>query len=111
MIAQGWPCWLSTILAFCLLLGAAYVAPSLHPFFLPLMEESRVVPWKDLADLHSLIHWPVAWDNSPVLVSGSQDFLNLVISKLNGHVGPFIHAMEFFFTGHWMRLTERLHKK
>jgi hypothetical protein len=99
------------ILAFGLPLEAAYVAPSLCPFFLPLVEDSQVIPWKDLADLRSLVHWLVAWDYSPVLVSGSRDFLNLVMSKLNGHVGPFIHAMEFVFTSHRMRLLEGLYKR
>ncbi len=46
-----------------------------------------------------------------MLVSGSLDFLNIVMSKLNGHVGPFIHAMEFVFTGHRMHLMEGLYKK
>jgi hypothetical protein len=56
MIAQGWPCWLSRFLAFGLPLEAAYVTPSLHPFFLPLVEDLQVIPGKDLADLCSLVH-------------------------------------------------------
>ncbi len=100
VIAQGWPCWLSSILAFGLLLEAAYIGSSFFSFFSLLVEDTRVIPWCDLANLCGLVHWPVAWDKSPVLVSGSGDFLNLVMSKISGHVGPFIHAMEIVFTGH-----------
>jgi hypothetical protein len=111
MITQGWPCWLSTILSFDLSLEAAYVALSFCPFFSPFVEDTCVIPWCDLADLRNLVHWPVAWDSSPVLVSGSQDFLILLMSKISGHVGPFIHALEIVFAGHRMHLTEGLYEK
>ncbi len=111
MIAQGWPFWLSTILAFDLSLEAAYIASSFCPFFSPFVEDMRIIPWRDLADLRNLVHWQVAWDSSSVLVSGSQDFLIHVMSKISGHVGPFIHAMEIMFTGHQMCLTEGLYEK
>ncbi len=53
----------------------------------------------------------MVWDNAAVLVLGSLDFLNLVMAKLNGHVGVFIHAMEIVFTGHQMRFMEGLYER
>jgi hypothetical protein len=46
-----------------------------------------------------------------MLVSGSWDFFIIVMSKISGHVGPFIHAREIVFTGHQMRLMEGLYEK
>jgi hypothetical protein len=110
-IAQGWPCWLTTILAFGPPLEAAFVAPSYQHFFVPITADAQNLPWRDLSELHNLSHWPVVWDNAAVLVLGSLDFLNLVMAKLNGHVGVFIHAMEIVFTGHQMRFMEGLYER
>ncbi len=111
MIAQCWPCWLSTILAFDVRLATAYVALAYRACFSVFDKPQNPIPWLELSDLRNLKHWPVAWDHSPVLVSGTKDFLTLVMSKIKGHVGIFIHAMAFIFTGHRMRLTTGLYEK
>ena len=76
VIAQGWPCWLSTVLSFDLLLIAIFMPWQYWGIFSE-MEKGDIC--KYLEDLSRMDWWPADWDQHSVLASGTNSFLPMVV--------------------------------
>ncbi len=71
VIAQKWPCWLSTVLTLDFHVVGAYFSTRFHHHF-PVPEGRKVNSWSTVEDLSSS---PPTLDNIVVLASGSLNFL------------------------------------
>ena len=96
VIAQGWPCWLSTLLAFDLPLCAVFMAWQYWGIFSEIVKGDKC---KDLEELSRMDWWPADWDQHSVLASGTNSFLPMVIIKLKPHQGLFIYSTDVVFAG------------
>ena len=105
VIAQQWPCWLSTVLALRLPLIGGYFSSQFHKFFLvpdslKLMSSwSTIESFRDLSDEYL---------ECTILASGSMNFLTTVERSCVGHEGALIFAVDHFFPRSGMRDAIRL---
>ena len=96
VIAQGWPCWLATLLLFDLPVCAVFMAQKYWGIF---SEVEKGDICKDLEELSKMDHWPADWDQHLVLASGSNSFLLMVVGKLKPHWGLFLYSTDVVFQG------------
>ena len=96
VIAQAWPCWLSTLLSFDLPVRTIFMARQYWGMFSE-MEKRDIC--KDLEELSKMDHWPENWDQHSVLASGSNSFLPMVVGKLKPHWGLFFYSTDVVFQG------------
>lgn len=90
VIAQQWPCWLSTVLALEIQVVGAYFSSSLHHHF-QVPGSCKLKSWATVEDLKSP---SFVLDNVVVLASGSLQFLPVV-----EHLRPtkMIFAVDVYF--------------
>jgi hypothetical protein len=106
LVSQGWPCWLSTVLALHLLLEAVFVPQNFRHFF---RSFDVTVPWCGLDDLTKMLDWPGNCDSHTVLASGSPTFANTLSTKLKGHhKGILLYATDFVLWGRRMQDVQGL---
>jgi len=108
VIAQGWPCWLSAVLAFDLPLVAIFMPWQYRGIFSE-MEKGDIC--KDLEDLNRMDRWPADWDQHSILASGTNLFLPMLVAKLKPHQGLFIYSTNVVFAGTRTRDIARLYIK
>ena len=107
VIAQQWPCWLSTALALGLPVIGGYFSSRFHEYFkvpdsIKLMARwSTVDMFKHIGEGHN---------NCTVLASGSINFLAAVERGCGGHAGPLVFAVDHHFPRTGKRDTTRLYR-
>jgi len=106
VVAQGWPCWLSTLLSFDLPVCAVFMPRHYWGIFSE-MEKGYIC--KDLQEWSEMNPWPTDWEQHSVLASGSDSFLPMVAGKLKPHRGLFFYSTDVVFTGTCMRDLARLY--
>ena len=94
MTAQGWPCWLSTVMAFGLPTMVVFMPGQYQEIF----GDGLVgVSVQSLGELSIMEEWPADWVNVAVVASGSNTFLPLLVAKLKLHQGPFLYSTDVVF--------------
>jgi hypothetical protein len=78
VVAQGWPCWLSTLLSFDLPVCAVFMARQYWGIFSE-VEKGYIYICKDLKEWSEMDCWPADWEQHSVLASGSDSFLPMVV--------------------------------
>jgi hypothetical protein len=100
VVAQGWPCWLSTVLTLNVPLEVVYVSPAFCKHFLLFEVE---IPWRGLDDWTDLFTWPAEWESHTILAAGSSTFVHTFLTKLNSHhMGVLLYATDVIFRGQQM---------
>ncbi len=96
VVAQGWPCCLSTLLSFDLPVCAVFMAQQYWGIF---SEVEKGSICKDLKEWSELDCWPADWEQHSVLASGSDSFLPMMVGKLKSHQGLFFYSTDVVFPG------------
>ena len=107
VVAQQWPCWLSTVLALRLPVIGGFFASRYHTYF-DIPDTLKLTPsWStvDTLSSHSL-----ALEHATILASGSLAFLATVEAWLRSYTGPFIYAVDMCFLRHSLRDATRLYR-
>lgn len=107
VIAQQWPCWLSTALSLHLPVVGAYFSSLYHQYFIVPDSLNLMTSWSTLEDLCPLDE---SLSNCTVLASGSMNFLPKVQHILAAHSGPFIFSADVFFPRVGLRDARRLYQ-
>ena len=107
VIAQHWPCWLSTVIGLQLPLVGGYFAARFHTFFqLPRSSLNLMSSWSTVEHFCGIGH---TYANCTILASGSMNFLATVERGCAGHTGALVFAVDHFFPRSNMRDTLRLY--
>ncbi len=83
---------------------AAFVTKEFQGVF----DTTAHVPLTEFAAMWDI---PIEWMNDAILASGSNDYLNFVLSKLRNHDGIFVYATDYIFKERRSRDVARQFKK
>ena len=107
VIAQQWPCWLSTVISLRLPLAGGYFALRFHTFFqLPSSSLNLMLSWSIVEHFCGIDH---ACADCTILASGSMNFLATVERGCAGHTGALVFVVDHFFPQSNMRDTLHLY--
>jgi hypothetical protein len=85
VIAQEWPCWLSTIIALKFPLSIAFITNEFQSI-LNVPHYSQLLAFEDMWEA------PEEWNACTILAPGLHEYLGFVHSKLKHHECPFIYS-------------------
>ena len=100
VVAQQWPCWLSTVLALRLPLIGGYFSSRFHKCFMVPDALKLMSSWSTIDHFHGISQ---EYEGCTVLASGSMNFLAAVERGCVGHTGAVVFAVDHFFPRSGMR--------
>ena len=107
VIAQQWPCWLSTALALGLPVIGGYFSSRFHGCFEVSASLKLMTSWSTVEHFRGIDE---EHNNCTVLASGSINFVGAVERGCVGHKGPLIFAADHYFARTGARDTTRLYR-